>query len=129
MTARRLDPDRVQRVVTAAQRSRLDPGALRQASRALSVLRSSGIATLRSLLDRDLPESMSGAREWGVFRRQVAGEIRTLQEEVGVDAVGLYLAWLARRGRIEQARPQPSGATGRGRAGPRPPGPRGGGRR
>ncbi|GIU84529.1 MAG: hypothetical protein KatS3mg008_1304 [Acidimicrobiales bacterium] len=133
MRARRLADAAVEEVVRLVRSERASAEVLSQADRALAILRNYGWAELEALLGRDLPRTMNRAEHWSRFRKELAPRLRELHRTRGEPAVELYLAWLARRAKIEQRRQMPGQRPGgsRGdRRGPRPeprkgaPGPR-----
>lgn len=117
MSARRLADAAVDEVVRLVRSERASAEVLSQADRALSILRNYGWAELEALLGRDLPRTMNRAAHWSRFRRELGPRLREVQRTRGVPAVELYLAWLARRAKIEERRPRhpnPGGPSDRG---------------
>ncbi len=121
MSRRALRDDQVDEVVRAARRFAGSEKQLKQAARALAVLRADGFDALAELLDRDLPEAMSGHREWRAFRQAATPVIGELHQQMGDAGVQLFLAWVERRARIgpptakQSGPPRPRGAPHRGR--------------
>lgn len=118
MSARRLSPYAVDRVIAKVVRVQANDRVLQQARRALSVLRADGYEELASLLDRDLPNAMVNANEWRSFRQQLGPVIAEVHRTDGDAGVELFLAWLGRRSVIE--RKEHNAARDQSRPGSRP---------